>query len=151
MAFDVGVKVRLHEQRVRRAFWLVAWVAATACVGERPRRCETHGDCAIEGAVCSTRGFCQRECEQDGDCPCGSYCAVGCGTCISLDNQGAATCFASDNGLDVRELVGACGRFLENRSAERQDGGVCAPPTVPLECTPRVATRVPDAGAEGAP
>jgi hypothetical protein len=151
LAFDIRAKVRLHGPRVQRAFWLVAWLAATACIGERPRRCETQGDCAIDGAVCSTRGFCQRECEQDGDCPCGSYCAVGCGMCISVDNQGAATCFASDNGLDVRQLVGACGRFLEDRSAGQQDGGVCAPPAVPLQCTARIATRVPDAGEEGAP
>lgn len=151
MAFEIRATSHRHEKRLRRAVWLVAWLAATACIGERPRRCETHGDCAVDGAVCSTRGFCQRECDLDGDCPCGSYCAVGCGMCVSLDNQGTATCFASDNGLDVRELIGACGRFLENRSAQTPDGGVCAPPAVPLQCTERIATQMPGADAGGAP
>lgn len=151
MAFDRCAKAYEHARRVRWALGFVSWTIATACIGERPRRCDTHADCAADGAVCSTRGFCQRECEQDGDCPCGAYCAVGCGACITLDNQGVATCFGSDNGLGARELVGACGPYLESQSARAQDGGVCAPPAVPLQCTARVATREPESDAGGAP
>lgn len=131
-----------------RGVLALALVIASSCIGDRPRRCETQRDCAGEQSLCSTRGFCQNECSQDSDCPCGSYCATSCGACMRSDNTGAATCFASENGLSVSEVFGACSASLKPPTSQRQDAGACTAPLPPLMCTTRVTQSVlRDAGA----
>ena len=127
-------------------------VALAGCIGNRPRRCEQHSDCLPYDSVCSTRGFCAQECTRSEDCPCGSYCAEGCGICIRSDNVGAATCFASDTGLTAAETLGVCRPSLQPASTQRQDAGVCIAPLPSLMCTDRVPRSVvTDAAAPPAP
>jgi hypothetical protein len=91
---------------------LTPWVGLVlvACVGTTSRPCRTQTDCETDGqdGFCTNGGFCARECVRDTDCPCGSFCAVGCGLCIRDDCAGAATCFANDRGLDNETVLGVC-------------------------------------------
>ncbi|HJL17295.1 MAG TPA: hypothetical protein RMH99_16630 [Sandaracinaceae bacterium LLY-WYZ-13_1] len=77
--------------------------------------CRNNSDCLLaEGdggtriGICSARGFCRTECRDDGDCPCGSFCAAGCGVCIRNDRAGPATCFGYDNFQSSGQLLGVC-------------------------------------------
>jgi hypothetical protein len=119
-----------------------------ACIGHRPRRCSAHTDCAADQEFCDTRGFCQQECSQMADCPCGSYCATGCGLCIRVDNRGPGTCFGVESGLGVQEVLGVCASFLRQDLPQQEDGGVCAPQrSDPLTCAAAAPIElVPDAG-----
>jgi hypothetical protein len=140
---DMNVQTR-GELRIRSAckLWVLLWSTLTisSCIGERPRRCETQRDCAGENSVCSTRGFCQSECSQDLDCPCSSYCAVGCGVCLRSDNTGAATCFAGENGLSAPDILGVCSSSIRQSTPQPADAGACVAPPLSLTC----AARVPD-------
>jgi hypothetical protein len=152
---DMNMHTR-GELRIRSAckLWVLALgiMAVSSCIGERPRRCETQRDCGGENSVCSTRGFCQNECSQDADCPCSSYCAIGCGICLRSDNTGAATCFAGENGLSAPDILGVCSSSIRQAAPQPADAGVCMAPPLSLTCAARVtevASR--DAGSQPQP
>ena len=148
-AISMGWRMRLGSPALALA---LVFLASNACIGNRPRRCEAQSDCLAQGAVCSTRGYCEKECSTSEDCPCGSYCAEGCGLCIRADNTGAATCFPSDNGLTVNETLGVCRPSLKPPLEQRSDAGACIVPLPPLMCTERVSRSVLlDAGSSREP
>lgn len=143
--------------------WL-AWVLAVslpqACIGDRPVTCRTSSDC--ESSFCADSGFCDRECREHIDCPCGSVCATSCGLCVRLDGRGPATCFALSRGLDTNEVLGACRehQLSQETLGEGGDTGTCdeEPPTLPVclgsppsegETTTSTATSSGGAGGEG--
>lgn len=125
----------------------------TACTGGVRHACRTHEDCREEDGgsrgFCTDRGFCARECEEDRDCPCGSFCADGCGICVRDDCTNAATCFAENRGLRAaQDVLGACRALDCARRAPPEDGGLCdrEPETLPM-CVQPARPRVVDAGA----
>jgi hypothetical protein len=117
-----------------------------ACIGERPGSCSTQSDCAT-GQFCGGSGFCETECRQDFDCPCGSKCALGCGICLRDDGLGPATCFPFQRGIGTDEVLGACRNRAagsgnagsldasENTSAEGGEGN-----SIPRNCPLKLAT-----------
>ncbi|MEQ8461517.1 MAG: hypothetical protein RLO52_20165 [Sandaracinaceae bacterium] len=140
------------------AFTVAAGFLA-ACTGATRHSCRTHQDCrgddGVERGFCTDRGFCARECEEDLDCPCGSFCAEGCGICVRDDCANAATCFAENRGLTTAQgVLGAC---REVDCAARQDAGaedsgtrLCDQEPSPLPmCVQPTRPRAGDAGAGG--
>ena len=104
------------------ALLLSVAVLGTGCVVDRRAACRFHSDC--DDGYCAQTGFCRRECVEDEDCPCGSYCAAGCGICIRDDNAGPATCIPLDDGLTTdAEVTGACRLRSPSRDAAAPDGG----------------------------
>jgi hypothetical protein len=112
----------------------IALLSADACVPDRPASCRTPSDC--QSGICNLQGFCESECTQDRDCPCGAHCATVCGLCVRDDGLGPATCFAFERGLTTDLVLGTCrvdGGVLVPDAASVGDGGVCQspPPTLP--------------------
>lgn len=108
---------------------LAMLAAVSGCVSNPADSCLYHSDCQRDGkkGVCAANGFCERECVDDSDCPCGSFCASGCGLCITDDLAGSATCFAQDRGLSSTEIItGACrGAKAPARNADPDASLVC--------------------------
>jgi hypothetical protein len=145
------------EQTVdrRRANIILAVVVAglmMACVGNHPKACIQSSDCQ-PGGFCDGQGFCDHECRQSTDCPCGSSCNRGCGLCLRSDTGALATCYAIDQNVSEAEALGACqsapvlvvdGATEQTRAFDTGEGGACLPP-------PRVLSCAIDAGAAPAP
>lgn len=138
---------------------LLSWCAFSAysCVAARPETCTYANECPQ--GFCDSQGFCQSECKQDIDCPCGSTCAASCGICLRNDalGQGPATCFPLRNGLDTRDVLGVCRADLSTPTTAASqvvaDAGVCVGPPVTLpECpsSPLAQRFLPSGGAGGA-
>lgn len=92
----------------------------------KPALCRTHRECVRTRTIvpdadagqdaslltyeqrgfCSGFGACMRECEQDRDCPCGAFCAQGCGVCLRANDHGPATC--ATRPLPDTEVMGLC-------------------------------------------
>ncbi|MBX3199082.1 MAG: hypothetical protein KF850_40155 [Labilithrix sp.] len=112
--------------RLRRVGLVAAILGASAmliaaCVDDRPEACRTvtnaldvDSECG-RGFVCTTDGYCERECRHDHQCPCGSFCAPSCGLCILDDLSGPATCKAFKFGYGAPETaLGACREDIES-------------------------------------
>jgi hypothetical protein len=107
---------------VGQTWWLLTLaVLSLSCIGDRADTCLRRSDCPK--GFCSGAGFCEAECSDDRDCPCGSFCAQDCQICLRNDRTDPATCFAYDRGLSKAEIFGAC------RSAS-PDGSSNAQPSI---------------------
>lgn len=119
VTFSDNGKARMREREGRGsgrrwgafgAALVVALAGATStngCIPPRTNECRVQSDCGGSG-ICSLRGYCVRECEEHQDCPCGAFCAPGCGLCLRDDRGGAATCFARREGLTTDDVLGVC-------------------------------------------
>jgi hypothetical protein len=129
-----------------------------ACVSNPADSCMRHSDCQQDGkaGVCAANGFCERECIQDQDCPCGSFCASGCGLCITNDLAGPATCTPDRWGLRPEAIVtGACRNARRTSEPEVDGGRVCASEAAEVAvcedaAPPMSDVDAGDAGADGA-
>lgn len=131
-------------------------IGTVACIGSSRRQdCSSHEDC--KDGFCNGRGFCDYECRDARDCPCGSFCARSCNLCVRDDRTGPATCFAFRHGLNTAEVLGACRADVDGsppaatasavKDATGEDAGTCAlpPPTLPA-CLNSPPESMPDAG-----
>ncbi len=137
--------VRIDRMRIpiRYAAGALAFAAAislhlTSCIGSRPRTCSNQSDCSSLGAVCDGHGFCATECTTDGDCPCNSFCAAGCGICVRNDLAGTATCFGQNRDMTPEAILHACGvrepPDAALLSADAADGRACIHPNDLPQC-----------------
>lgn len=143
-----------------QALLLAVVTTTVACSPATP--CSNNSDCLLatdperQIGICSARGFCRSECDADEDCPCGSYCADGCGVCIRDDRAGPATCFGADNAYSTAELLSVCA--VDARHDESMlDGGAsdagtsrrrACPPDAPLPSCDRIDAGQQDSNGE---
>ena len=133
-------------EAIRRVLLALAPSLLSSCYGPFEREtCTTQADC--RGSVCNARGFCESECRDNVDCPCGSVCS-SCGVCLTLAAAAPATCFTLNVGVAAADLHHACVPY------PAPDGGddLSACPSPPVcrqpDAAPAPEEDAPDAGAE---
>lgn len=118
-------------------------VVPGSCVANHPGTCTKSSDCA--NSFCDGQGFCAQECTSNADCPCSSFCSVGCGLCLTVAQKNLATCFALQQNASPADVLGTCYSRPSVAAIDGStdgsvnpsvpgDAGACQP-QVPLTCT----------------